>query len=72
MKACILSFIEDEDGQDLVEYALLTVFVALTGALAFNLLSSSIGSAYAGWDAAEQNLRCPPDPSSSTSTVCPP
>jgi len=62
MRAFILWFIGDEDGQDLVEYAFLTVFVALVGGLAFNLLSYTISIKYAGWDTAEQDRWRPPDP----------
>jgi len=62
MRTFILWFIGDEDGQDLVEYAFLTVFVALVGGLAFNLLETTIQTVYTGWDSAEQDRWRPPDP----------
>ncbi len=36
-------------GQDLLEYALLTAFIGLAGAVAFNLLAASMNTAYSGW-----------------------
>lgn len=62
MREFILWFVGDEDGQDLVEYAFLTVFVALVGALAFNLIETTIQTVYTGWDLGEQNRWQPPDP----------
>ena len=54
--------IQDEGAQDLVEYALLTVFVAIVGAMTFDVLENAIGSAYTNWDTGEQNLWEPNDP----------
>lgn len=52
----------DDDGQDLVEYALLTGFVAIVGALAFSVLEDAIANGYIQWDEAEQDLWEPNDP----------
>jgi len=54
--------IQDEGAQDLVEYALLTVFVAIVGAMTFDVLENAIGNAYTNWDTGEQNLWEPNDP----------
>jgi Flp pilus assembly pilin Flp len=54
--------IRDEVGQDLVEYALLTVFVAVVGAMTFDVLEDAIGNAYVEWDTGEQDLWEPNDP----------
>ena len=62
MKDFLRDLIRDESGQDLVEYALLTVFVAIVGALSFNLITDALGNSYPQWDAHEQNLWMPQDP----------
>ncbi|HKY20076.1 MAG TPA: hypothetical protein VJM31_02555 [Vicinamibacterales bacterium] len=62
IKKVLRQFIRDDGGQDLVEYALLTVFVALVGALAFPFLQDSIRDGYISWDDAEQDLWEPRNP----------
>lgn len=49
-------FICDENGQDLVEYALLLAFIALAGAAMFIGMS---GSANTIWSAANSRLAAP-------------
>ena len=44
------NFINNEEGQDLVEYALLLGFIALAATAALTLLSTSIGSFYGAVD----------------------
>lgn len=62
MKTLLRDLIRDEGGQDLVEYAMLTVFVAMVGALGFNIITEAVGSSYPRWDTQEQNLWMPNDP----------
>jgi Flp pilus assembly pilin Flp len=62
VKDFLRDLIRDESGQDLVEYALLTVFVAMVGALGFRAITEGIGTAYPRWDTQEQNLWMPQDP----------
>jgi Flp pilus assembly pilin Flp len=62
MKAVFWEFWCSDDGQDMVEYAFLTGFVAIVGALAFNALEAAIRNGYISWDTAEQNLWEPEDP----------
>ena len=62
LKKLAADLIQDEGGQDLVEYALLTVFVAIVGALTFDVLENAIGNAYTNWDAGEQDLWEPNNP----------
>ena len=62
MKEAAWRLFRSEEGQDLVEYALLTVFVAMVGALAFSFLEGAMGNAYNSWDTTEQNLWEPEDP----------
>jgi len=42
MKNMILRFIREEDGQDLVEYAFLLVFIALALVLAVNTVGTNV------------------------------
>lgn len=58
------AFLSDETGQDLVEYAYLTLFVGLAGLAAWIAIVDSMGTAYAGFDSGTQELWEPPDPPS--------
>lgn len=58
----VATFIADESGQDLVEYALLAMFVALATMAGLKAIENAIGAEYVGWDTDEQNLWIPPDP----------
>ena len=57
-----LDFIEDERGQDLVEYAMLGAFVALATVAGLKAIEDTIGAKYIEWDQDEQNLWIPPEP----------
>ena len=54
--------IADDRGQDLIEYALLTAIIGISGLLIFSTLSTTMGTAYSGWNTAGQNAwqPCPP------------
>jgi Flp pilus assembly pilin Flp len=52
----------ETDGQDLIEYALLTAFIGMTGAAGWSLMQTSIGIAYSNYVAAVWNLWEPADP----------
>ena len=52
----------DDDGQDLVEYALLVGFVAVTSAAALGVLETALHNAYVTWDTSNQALWDMPDP----------
>jgi Flp pilus assembly pilin Flp len=56
--------IADDRGQDLIEYALLTAIIGISGVLILKVLSTTMGTAYNSWDAAGQNAwqPCPPQP----------
>ena len=45
----------DAGGDDLIEYALLCAFVALASVLGFQLMGSSMNTAYQSWDTAQQD-----------------
>ena len=55
-------FTANEQGQDLLEYALLTGAIGLVGVVAWQAVQGGIGNAYTGWDSGNQNLWEPPDP----------
>ena len=54
-------FVEDE-GQDLIEYALLTGAIGFAGVVGFDLISAAINAVYSSWDAGVNSLWEPPDP----------
>lgn len=54
--------VRDEDGQDLVEYAMLATFVGVACAAAWGVVRGAIATGFVGWDTAEQNLWRPPNP----------
>jgi Flp pilus assembly pilin Flp len=62
MKPLLLHFIVDENGQDLVEYALLCTVIGFAGAAAFQLIMAAIGTTYGTWDNQVNNLWNTPDP----------
>jgi Flp pilus assembly pilin Flp len=61
--AIFLRLVRETDGQDLIEYAMLTAFIGFAGAAAWNVMQTNLGNAYTSWIAAVWNLWEPPDPS---------
>ncbi len=55
-----------DDGQDVVEYALLTASVGLMGIAAWPLITAGIAAAYQRFDTDIQDLWETPDPGSTT------
>jgi Flp pilus assembly pilin Flp len=63
MNKIFRNFITDDDGQDMIEYALLSMFIGVVGAVAWANIRSAIGAAYLNWDTNVQALSsCTPDP----------
>lgn len=62
LKRFIARVVLDEDGQDLIEYALLSAFIGLAGALAFPLVAAAMNTTYGNWDAGINGLWEPPNP----------
>ena len=63
MRRLIRQWLDDECGQDLIEYALLAAFIGTVGILAWESIGVGIGNAYVGWDTGIQDLSsCTPDP----------
>ena len=62
MRCFMNRWLNDERGQDLVEYALLVAFIALAGIAGFNFISSVLGGTYTGWNNGVQDLWEVPEP----------
>ena len=56
--------LRDEDGQDVIEYALLTASVGLMGIATWPLIAAGIGATYERLDTQTQDLWEVPDPGS--------
>ena len=58
----VARLIAEEQGQDLVEYALLGAFVALATVAGLKAIEGTIAAKYVEWDTVEQGLSTPPEP----------
>jgi hypothetical protein len=56
---CLLTH---DEGQDLIEYVLLTGIIAVAGALLFGPIRTRMGEAYQAWNADAQTIWVPPPP----------
>lgn len=52
----------ETDGQDMIEYALVTTFIGFAGAAAWTAMQTGLGNAYNGFNDAVWNLWEPADP----------
>ena len=62
MRSAIRRFVEDDDAQDLVEYAYLVAFVGLAGLVVWANLVTLMGDHYTTANANVENLWASPDP----------
>jgi len=64
LPSLIASFVRGDSGQDLIEYALLTAVIGVTGILALSVLSTTMANAYASWHTGANNIAqpCAPQP----------
>ena len=63
LRELIVRFLQDDGGQDIIEYALLAAFIGTVGILAWRSIQTSVGAHYTGWDSAVQTRSsCTPDP----------
>lgn len=62
MLARLRQLFRQDSGQDLVEYALLTVFVVLASIVVWQAIATAVGGAYGGYDSSVQDLWAPCDP----------
>jgi len=59
----VRSLAADDQGQDLVEYALLAGVIAVAFALGFGPVRTKMATAYQNWIAGAQSIWIPPPPS---------
>ena len=64
-RAFVGRLFHEDSGQDLVEYALLTTFVGLAGAVAAPYISTAIALTYDSWVGTTNNIWESPDPAGS-------
>ena len=64
MTALWRRLLRDDDGQDVIEYALLTAAIGLAGIATWPLIEAGIGAAYRRLDTQTQDLWEVPDPGS--------
>lgn len=63
MRKLLWQFLIEDDGADILEYALLAAFIAVVTAATWISIPPKIAAAYANWDSSIQNLSsCTPDP----------
>ena len=62
MTSLLLRLTLDDEGQDLVEYVLLTTVVGIAIIAAMSVLSDAMKFAYESWDSGTQGLWQPQDP----------
>jgi Flp pilus assembly pilin Flp len=67
MSALFRQLLADERGQDLIEYALLSSFVALVCVAGLDAIKAAINNAYGIWGNNTNNIWQTPDPQSSGS-----
>lgn len=60
--AWLRCLLDEEAGQDLVEYALLAAFIGLAGAAVWVGIRAGLGNAYSGFDSGIQDLWEPENP----------
>jgi Flp pilus assembly pilin Flp len=58
----IICLLADDEGQDLIEYVLLTGIIAVAGALLFGPIRTRMGAAYLEWNTDAQSIWVPPPP----------
>lgn len=65
MARLLWRLVRDEDGQDLIEYALLTAGLGLAGIAVWPAIAAAVGNAYQRLDASTQSLWEVPNPGGS-------
>jgi Flp pilus assembly pilin Flp len=58
----LLRLVRESDGEDLIEYALITTFIGLVGFAAWAAMQTSIGTIYSSYVTAAWALWDPPNP----------
>ena len=65
MTSLLYRLIAEEQGQDIVEYALLTAAASVVTVLGIAAIGSAINTVYTAWDTYTQNLWQPQAPAAS-------
>ena len=65
MHPLIARLIRGDEGQDIIEYALLTAGIGLVGIAVWPAIVNGIGASYGNFDTRTQNLWEVPDPAGS-------
>jgi Flp pilus assembly pilin Flp len=55
-------FVRDDDAQDLMEYAMLGLFIGVVGVIVWNNIVTLLGDRYTEYNTNVQDLWVPPDP----------
>lgn len=56
MRSGLSRLLADESGQDLIEYMLLTSFIAISGYVGIQVLGSEMNTTYRSWVTATQDV----------------
>lgn len=59
------AFLQDDEGQDLIEYGLLSAFIGIVTIAVWASIQGNLETAYRGYDTDVQNLWQSPDPGGS-------
>ena len=62
MKSQLLAFFSDDDGQDLVEYALLGAFIGVVSVIVWQNIATAIGLRYTEYNTNVNSLWASPEP----------
>jgi Flp pilus assembly pilin Flp len=62
MTGLLTRLLAEDDGQDLIEYALLTVAIGFAAIAVFDVIRNAIGFVYGTWESGVNNLWEPKDP----------
>ena len=62
MKVLVTRLLREDQGEDLIEYALLCSFIAIVGVIAFQAIGDGMNTSYTSWDGAVDSIWEPPAP----------
>ena len=62
MRQLLSRFINEDSGQDMIEYALPCGLISMTGTFAWQNIGATINMAYGDWNTGVQELWLPEDP----------
>lgn len=60
--ASVCELLTDDQGQDLIEYALLSAFIGLVSVVTWGLIAGQLGTGYSAFDTNTQAIWASPDP----------